>query len=379
MASQSRSFFVTSVRKSQEQKDGEKEMPTRRDATTEVALLTRSTSLGTRTPMVVPAPNRLVIVAAKSKAGLPSGPRNAQAGVNVLSSASTNAPSISPLAFAWLMDLVAREPEDERTAIQGALAFLSRQQDQAGSIGGFYTSAWSLMAINKLPSGWFSEFSQLEGILDGLLEYNSARAQAFLDGDEQKQLNSTSQTTEGNRLLWADPHNHLGDGLKYAVWEKALRLSGQKRAMNDTNTVWRAFMILLMQREGWTANPLYERLIADLRSFQKPDGGWSEGGYTVGHIDHSAAVMAALQKVEPKFFEGRRDQETGGFRGPGDALSVETTSWAIMALGQDRRGHEFLRKCLQADGSIAAFQTENPDAKIWPTALALSALSGPGF
>ncbi|OGY31918.1 MAG: hypothetical protein A3A61_02740 [Candidatus Woykebacteria bacterium RIFCSPLOWO2_01_FULL_43_14] len=135
-----------------------------------------------------------------------------------------------------------------------------------------------------------------------------------------------------------------------------------------------------MQRNGWTNSALYDQLIGDLKSLQKSDGGWSEGGFTVGHVDHSAAVMTALANVNPTFFEARRDSTTGGFRGPGDMLSVESTAWAVMALANiDRLAMEFLRRNQHPDGSIAAFQTENLDAKIWPTALALSALSGPGF
>ena len=347
---------------------------TRRNAAVGAAVLTGGPTL------IVPEPSPFVIARARSGLGASGTPGATQAGVNILASVSSSASSVSPLGFAPSLNPAVGAPVDERTAIQGALAFLSSRQDEAGSIGGFYVSAWSLMAFNKLPSNWFSEFPQLDGVLEGLLEYNSDRARAFLAGQDEKQLNSVSQTTEGNRILLADPYNRLGEDLKYAVWEKAQRLSGRKRTMNDTHTVWRAFMIILMQRNGWTNSALYDQLIGDLKSLQKSDGGWSEGGFTVGHVDHSAAVMTALANVNPTFFEARRDSTTGGFRGPGDMLSVESTAWAVMALANiDRLAMEFLRRNQHPDGSIAAFQTENLDAKIWPTALALSALCGPGF
>lgn len=262
---------------------------------------------------------------------------------------------------------------------RSALNFVLSQQQKDGSIGGFYVSPWSMMAFNKLDGSYYFEVPGLTIAREELLGYLISRSHSFVNGDDEEQLTRTSWATEGIRILLSASWAELGEDLSLEVWQKTLRLTSIRRSRRDSYTVWRACMITLMQRYGRFEETIYQDLLGDLRAFRKMDGGWSEGNLPTSYIDHTAAVMMALDLVDPRFFESRRDQETGGFLGPGNLPSVESTSWAILALEEDRAGVDFLASHQQSDGSISLYGSNNPQTKIWPTVLALSALNGAGF
>lgn len=262
---------------------------------------------------------------------------------------------------------------------RSALNFVLSQQHSDGSIGGFYVSPWSMMAFNKLDGSYYFEVPGLTIAREGLLGYLISRSHSFVNGNDEEQLTRTSWATEGIRILLSATWAELGEDLSQEVWQKSLRLVNIRRARKDSYTVWRACIIILMQRYGLVEETIYQDLLGDLHSFRKTDGGWSEGNLATSYIDHTAAVMMALDQVDHRFFESRRDQETGGFLGPGNLPSVESTSWAMLTLGEDRAGIGFLTGHQQPDGSISLYGSNNPQTKIWPTVLALSALNGEGF
>lgn len=276
-------------------------------------------------------------------------------------------------------EVLLKSIQDPGSVTKEALVFALSQQQKDGSIGGFYVSPWTMMALNKLDGSYYFEVSGLTNARERLLGYLVSRSLTFVNGDEEEQLTRTSWATEGIRILLSTSWVELGEDLSQEVWQKSLRLASIRRARRDSYTVWRACLITLMQRYGRVEETIYQDLLGDLRVFRKTDGGWSEGNLPTSYIDHTAAVMMALDLVDRGFFESRRDQETGGFLGPGNLPSVESTSWAILALEEDRVGVDFLIGHQQSDGSISLYGSNNPQTKIWPTVLALSALNGAGF
>lgn len=305
---------------------------------------------------------------------------NSTSGLNVLSDSPSVPPEVSRLIYAQVNFPAQQEiVSDLAGSLVAALSFISDQQQEDGSIGGFYVSQWALMALKKLDPIYYQMLPSINQVRTKLLEYTVNRSHAYLAGEDDVLLTRTSTATEGTRILLSATSDEIGADLFNSVWEKMVRLAGKKRQANDSFTVWRSCMLILMQRQGWTNQAIFKDLVNDLESFRKPDGGWSEGGYPNSFVEHSAAAMMALGKVNDSFFEQRRDQGTGGFRALGNTLSVEATSWTVFALGTNARSTEFLLRAQQTDGSISTFQADNPAPKIWPTVYAISALNGGGF
>ncbi|MFC1871086.1 prenyltransferase/squalene oxidase repeat-containing protein [Chloroflexota bacterium] len=223
------------------------------------------------------------------------------------------------------------------TEVADALDYLRAEQDTDGSICGFVTSAWVIMAITAAgedPDDW--QIADNPSVVDYLAANGSDAGSA---SDYARMLLAITAADK-------DPTDFGGIdfvSLMESTYDDATQQIGDENALNDD-----VFAILGLIAAGQSADSgIVADSVAFLSSHQNADGSW---GWTVGadgDVDMTAAAIMALiaagESSGSAMISDAIDyisstlQDNGGFLSWGSTNS-ETDAWAIgaiVAAGED--------------------------------------------
>ncbi|MBI4282899.1 MAG: hypothetical protein HY663_00345 [Chloroflexi bacterium] len=269
--------------------------------------------------------------------------------------------------------------------ITKSLSYLRQAQQSDGSIGGFVTSAWVVIAITAAgqdPNSWTAGGKSVVG-------YLSESASANLD-----QNKATDWERSILAIVAAGENPRDFGGINYVA--KLLSLY-QNNQMGDVTMLNDDFWGILALNSIGESPQIVQNMRSFIISKQNSDGGW---GWTVGgnsDADNTAVAISALvaagespasqAAVKALAYLKSQQQNDGGFASEG-ATNTGVDSWAINALasigqspladgwrksGNNPIGH--LLSLQDADGAFkwSAAQRSNPQ---WMTAYAIPALLG---
>jgi len=273
------------------------------------------------------------------------------------------------------------------TEVSSALDYLHSQQSSDGSIGGFGTSAWVIMAIaaaGEDPHDW--KVGSNPSIVD-YLENNASSA--GLVTDYARMILAITAANE-------EPTNFGG-----VDFVAQLKASCNNNQIGDSSILSDDFwgvMALISAGES-PDSEVIANSVAFIKSNQNSDNGWSWGvGQGSDVDDTAAAIMALISAGEPQSssvitnalaYIKSTQMDSGGFESWG-ATNAGTDSWAIdaiVAAGQDPTSSSWttetgntpvgdLLSFQQSDGSFY-WQSDNPGMSVCgTTASAIEALLG---
>jgi hypothetical protein len=266
-----------------------------------------------------------------------------------------------------------------------AIEWLKSQQQTDGSIGGFATSSWAVMAIvasGEDPHDWSNGGAS---IIDYL----------------KKNTDSLSSPTDYSKFILSmvaageDPRNVSGTDF-VAILESFYNGTqfGDQSLLNDD--FW-ALMALTAAGIDKNDEKIMNSVTFIEANQNEGDGGWSYGvGANSDGDDTAAAIMALISVDESQSstnianglaYMKSKQTSSGGFDSWGlGTTSAESDSWAIQAIvatGQDPIGANWTKEGKNPLDDLLSFQNEdgsfndfNPAPNAWTTSYAIPALLG---
>jgi len=267
--------------------------------------------------------------------------------------------------------------------VSQALEWLRSQQQANGSIGGFATSSWAVMAIvasGEDPHNWSNGG-------DSIIDYL------------KKNTDSLSSPTDYSRFILSmvaageDPRNVNGTDL-VATLESFYNGTqfGDPSLINDD--FW---AVMTLTSAGIDKNDeKIQSSIAFIKTNQNEgDHGWSYGVGADSDVDSTAAAIMALISADESQssthitngleYMKSKQISSGGFDS-GWGNSAESDSWAIQAIvaaGQDPTGANWTKEGKNPIDDLLSFQNQdgsfndyNPAPNSWTTSYAIPALLG---
>lgn len=281
--------------------------------------------------------------------------------------------------------LPVRAAEPQRAAAEQAVAWLTAQQSDDGSIGGdagtTADAVTALVALGRDPNGVTKNGNSLVSYLDTQAAQYSAKSVA-----------SAGKLTLALIAAGEDPLQFGGVNLVAQLANSYNAQTGQYGATATDH----AFAMLALASAGQTIPP---EAIAALEKLQLPDGGWSYDGTAETGSDTNTAALAvqALRAVgqngaslkEAQAYFGSQQNTDGGFPysksspygSDSDANSTANVMQALVALGVDpatlqQGGNTPLTALVQFqnDNGALRYQAALPDDNALATAQAVPAL-----
>ncbi len=268
--------------------------------------------------------------------------------------------------------------------VSQSLEWLRSQQQTNGSIGGFATSSWAVMAIvasGEDPHDWSNGN-------DSIIDYL------------KKNTDSLSSPTDYSRFILSmvaagvDPKNVNGTDFVAALesFYNGTQF-GDPSLLNDD--FW-AVMALISAGIDKNDEKI-QNAIAYIKSNQNEgDNGWSFGLGTDSDVDSTAAaIMALISAGESQSsthitngleYMKSKQVSRGGFDSWGFGTSAESNSWAIQAIvaaGQNPTSADWTKEGKNPTNDLLSFQNQdgsfndfNPAPNAWTTSYAIPALLG---
>ena len=275
------------------------------------------------------------------------------------------------------------------TEIEDAIAFLQDAQTSDGSVGGFVTSAWVVMALAAAGE----DPSEFATDADSIIDYLIAEADT-----------GSYEATDWARMILAivaaglDPTDFGGDdyvaGLQDTYEEEDITGEdylqiGEPDVLNDD--FWG---VMALEAAGESADA---GVIDFILEMQNTDGGWS-WELQDSDVDSTAAAIMALRAAgesasstpiqDALDFLADAQNDDGGFPElPGGDSNAASDAWAIGALeaaGEDPNGTDWDRDGTPVDHLLSLqdadgffnWEDGNDDMPEWMTAYAIPALLG---
>lgn len=246
------------------------------------------------------------------------------------------------------------------SAIQEALSYLRGQQGADGSIGGFGDSAFACIAIaaagedpNTWENGGMSLVDYLkDGPSDVSGEFNMGTflarmvLAAVAAGESPSAFGSWSGSNAGVTITsgdYLDALKSLHDGIQFLQ-----DLTGDPDSAETLNDDFWAVRALIAAGES-PYSSMVQSTVQHIINYQETDGGWTWG--TPGHtwyapgstdVDNTAAAIVALclgghagsAAVQDGLgFMRMYHDNSGGFVSIWSGVNVQTTAWAVDAIG----------------------------------------------
>lgn len=270
--------------------------------------------------------------------------------------------------------------------VSQALEWLRSQQQTDGSIGGFGTSSWAVMAIvasGEDPHDWSNGG-------DSIIDYLKKNTNSF-----NQELNLPAGYSRFILSMVAageDPRNVNGTDL-VATLESFYNGTqfGDLSLLNDD--FW---AVMALTSAGIDKNDdKIQNAITFIKTNQNVDHGWSYGVGLDSDVDSTAAaIMALISAGESQSsinitngleYMKSKQISNGGFD-YGWGNSAATDSWAIQAIvaaGQDPTGANWTKEGKNPIDDLLSFQNQdgsfndyNPAPSSWTTSSAIPALLG---
>ena len=273
------------------------------------------------------------------------------------------------------------------TGAAGALDYLRSAQEGSGSIGGFGTSGWVVMAIaaaGEDPHSWKTAEGN-PSIVD-YLESNAGEANLSIASDVERMILAVVAAGE-------NPGNF--GGVDFVAALRSLYDGTQVGDAALLNDDFSAVLALVSAGES-PGSEIITSLTSFIKSNRNSDGGWSWGVGGDSDVDDTAvaimALIAAGESPDSAAVTGgltyikSQQSDNGGFLSWG-ATNPSTDSWAIgaiVAAGQDPEGGDWKKGSNTPVDDLLGFQNTtdgsfpdylgNPDP--WTTSYAIPALLG---
>jgi iron complex transport system substrate-binding protein len=260
-------------------------------------------------------------------------------------------------ADAYPLDASAQE-------VQDALDYLRAQQAADGSIGGYGDSGWACIAIaaaGEDPDSWTNGGASLVDYLksghpDITGEFNMGTylarmvLAAVASGESPSAFGSWSGANAGVSITSGDYFGallSLYDGAQFLQ-----DLTGDPDSARTLNDDFWGLRALVVAGEAPTST-IVQNVAQHIIDYQEADGGWTWGTpdhtwYAPGStdVDNTAAAVVALalanraksmEVLEAIDFLQAAQDANGGFPSIWLGVNVQSTAWAVDAIGATRR------------------------------------------
>ncbi|WP_455368292.1 DUF4430 domain-containing protein [[Eubacterium] cellulosolvens] len=268
--------------------------------------------------------------------------------------------------------------------VNQALEWLRTQQQTNGSIGGFATSSWAVMAITASgedPNDWTNE-----GV--SIVQYLKNNVGTLSSPNDYSRFILSMVAAE------EDPRNVNGIDLV-----AALESSYDGTQFGDPSLLFDDFWaVMALTSAGVDKNDeKIQNPVAFIKANQNEgDGGWSWGvNEDSDGDDTAAAIMALISADESQSsthitngleYMKSKQVSSGGFDSWGYGTNAESDSWAIQAIvaaGQDPTDNNWTKEGKNPVDDLLSFQNQdrsfndsNSEPSSWATSYAIPALLG---